>query len=95
MFDKLYNASKDAIKAAKKPLVADRVKRGIDSAASSLMEEKIDLEDAIDGLRMKIANGESKDFKKLAEKKLDLDDIDGLIKMIEAEKDYFFPKEEA
>lgn len=95
MFKALYNITEDAIKAAKQPLVAKQVKRGFESSSDSLEDAKIELTGKIEATRQKIANGETKLIKELCEGKLELSDLDELIDAIAAEKDYFFPKEEA
>lgn len=94
MFKKLYNATEDAIKSAKQPLVAKKVKRGFESASDSLEDKKIALTETIENLRQKVANGETELIKQLCENKLELSDLDELIVAIEAERDLFFPKEE-
>ena len=94
MFNKLYNATEDAIKATKKPFVAGKVKRGYDSAISSLEEKKIDLVEERDNLRSKIANGEAKLIKECAEKALDIKDIDDLIASLKEEKELMFADED-
>ena len=58
LFDKLYNASKEAVKAVKKPLQERKIKRAFESALDSLEDEKVTMQESHDDCLSKLVNGE-------------------------------------
>jgi hypothetical protein len=94
LFEKLYNASKEAIAESKKPFTEKKVKRGFESAIDSLDERRMDVTQEMCEIRSKVANGETCLISTLSLKKIELDDIDIQVNSLKAEKEEFFGKEQ-
>jgi len=78
LFDTLYNATDEMIKAAKKPGTKKRIERGFESAIDGIDEQKIELDFKYKEIQREIANGEVKKITDLAEIKVQLNDLDTL-----------------
>lgn len=76
LFDKLYAATEEATKKLKKPFVEKKVMRALDGAVDSYDQEAIDVQEKIDGLMAKLANGNTEVIKALVEAELELEEIE-------------------
>ena len=89
-FDTLYNASKEVMAAAKKPLVKNKVERGFDAAIDTLETKKIDLQEKIENYLAKIANGEVNLITDMLDFELQLEETGKLVDIATAKKAEFF-----
>jgi len=98
LFDKLYNASKEAAKAAKKPLQERKVKRAIESALDSLEDEKVTMQESHNDCLSKLVNGEYNNdsenlmevVKSMAEELVEIRALDELIGVLKTQKEALF-----
>jgi len=82
LFDRLYSATKETIKAAKKPTVRKRIKRKLNSAHDDAEEQIIDLEAEVDGLRR---NFDKYDVNKIVDNQSKIKKLKLIQKLIESE----------
>ena len=73
LFDKLFNASEEAINERKRDLAKKKVIRNFDSVIDDLENKTIKKEEEIEELARKIVEGEKEAIKDLAKIKLDLE----------------------
>ena len=90
LFDTLYNASEEIKAGLKKPFVSNKVKRGFDASVDNLESKKLDLQEKADGLRGKIANGQTDLIPDLLDAIDELNDVTRLAALAAAEGTAFF-----
>jgi hypothetical protein len=90
MFKQLYTASAEMLDLLKMPKVEGKIKRALDGAIDAYECDKIDLEEKIDKLMVKLAKGDISAIKEIQEAELELDALGQAIAKIEKTKTRMF-----
>ena len=99
LFDRIYLATEEVIKVAKKPLVEKKVRRAFEATLDSLIDEKIILQECIDKATDSLINDADSDkpglIREIAEWSLEMDDLEALYHKIDKAQENLFMLKEA
>ena len=92
IFNKYFNVSEGALKEQSRTLTLKKVTRGFESTIDQLEQTKLDLEERLEGYRIRVANGEVARVIDIGEIQLELKDLTILMHMLEVERIAFVGK---